>query len=276
VQQGQLNFLYLARAMVHPTNGFGSNPAFQFDDRTSFIDTAQAYYDGNSQGGIYGGVVCAVSVDVHRCVLGVPGMNYSMLLARSSDYVANKPLSAYDPTAFSPGDPTGQIGYSQVFDTAYPDQSQRQLIFDLIQNLWDRSDPNGYAGHMTHGLPNTPDHHVLLQVAYGDHQVANVTAETEARTIGAALRCPPLDPGRTAVTAPFWGLACIDAYPYTGSAIVFWDSHNTPESPLSNTPAHEGADPHGFPRGQVANRAMKGAFLRGEGVVDGCAGHPCP
>ncbi|MDQ1373862.1 MAG: hypothetical protein QOJ09_1200, partial [Actinomycetota bacterium] len=39
---------------------------------------------------------------------------------------------------------------------------------------------------------------------------------------------------------------------------------------------HEGADPHGFPRGQVGNRAMKGAFLRGEGVVDTCAGHPCP
>ena len=44
--------------------------------------------------------------------------------------------------------------------------------------------------------PNTPPHEVLLHVAFGDHQVANVTTEVEARTIGAALRTPALDPGR--------------------------------------------------------------------------------
>jgi hypothetical protein len=69
---------------------------------------------------------------------------------------------------------------------------------------------------------------------------------------------------------------CIDSYPYRKhSAIVFWDSHRTPETPLNNTPSHEGDDPHSFPRSQVSNRAMKGAFLRGEGVVDTCLGVPC-
>ena len=42
-----------------------------------------------------------------------------------------------------------------MFDSAYPDQSQRLLVLDLAQTLWDRSDPNGYASHMTGGLPDT-------------------------------------------------------------------------------------------------------------------------
>ncbi|HEX4654461.1 MAG TPA: hypothetical protein VH274_01825, partial [Mycobacteriales bacterium] len=144
VQQGELNFLYLARLMVHP-QGLSSNAAFQFDDGTSFIDTTSAYYDGNSQGGIYGGTVCAVSIDVRKCALGVPGMDYSILLPRSSDYVAASSLRQFDPTTFDPTDPTSAVGYSELLDSSYPDQSQRLLLLDIAQTLWDRSDPNGFA-----------------------------------------------------------------------------------------------------------------------------------
>ena len=55
--------------------------------------------------------------------------------------------------------------------------------------MWDRGEPNGYANHMTDDpLPGTPPHKVLIEMAYGDHQVANVQTEVEARTIGAPLR----------------------------------------------------------------------------------------
>jgi len=217
VQQGELDFLYLARLMIHPS-GFGANPAFQFADHTPVIDSRQAFYDGNSQGGIYGGTVCAVSVDVRRCALGVPGMDYSILLPRSSDYVAEKPLTSYDPTKFNPSDPQAGIGYSTVFDLSYPDQAQRMLILDLIQTLWDRSDPNGYATHITAGLPHTPSHRVLLQAGYGDHQVANITAETEARSIGAAGLQPPLVAARYGpYHNPFWGIPTPSSFPYQGS-----------------------------------------------------------
>lgn len=280
VQQGELNFLYLARAMIH-SSGFGTNSAFQFADGTSFINTGRAFYDGNSQGGIFGGTVCAVSVDVNRCVLGVPGMDYSILLPRSSDYVANRPLSSYDPTAFSPGDPTGQIGYSQVFDTAYPDQSQRMLLFDLIQNLWDRSDPNGYATHMVAGLPNTPQHHVLLQAGYGDHQVANITAETEARTIGARGLYPPLVCERYApYKDPFWQITPLSAtdFPYDGSAITLLDTgpvrtvaagaHNgTNPPPVADVPNRSGDDPHEAPRRAPFGQVQKADFLSVGGRV---------
>ncbi|HEU5034024.1 MAG TPA: hypothetical protein VFT62_04595 [Mycobacteriales bacterium] len=297
VQQGELNFLYLARLMVHP-QGFSSNPAFQWSDGAdkgkSFIDTSAAYYDGNSQGGIYGGTVCAVSVDVRKCVLGVPGMDYSILLPRSSDYVAEKHLSSYDPTQFDPGDPTGQIGYSQLLDTAYPDQSQRMLILDLIQTLWDRSDPNGYAAHMTDGLPDTPHHDVLLQVAYGDHQVANITAETEARTIGAHAFVPALVPARYApYQDPLWDLPPIRNGSYGGSAIALFDSGpatyerpvdaadgggthaGTTPPPAADIPNREGEDPHEAPRRAACGQEMKSLFLAVDGsAVATCGGAP--
>jgi hypothetical protein len=286
VQQGELNFLYLARLMVHP-KGFGSSTAFQWSDGTSFIDTTQPYYDGNSQGGIYGGTVCAVSVDVRHCTLGVVGMNYSVLLPRSSDYVAQKPLSAFDPTTFDPTDPTAQIGYSQLLDTAYPDQSQRMLVLDLIQTLWDRSDPNGYASHMTSGLPATPTHAVLLQLAYGDHQVANITAETEARTIGAHGFFPPLVPQRFGpYQDPFWDIPPITGGSYAGSAITLFDSgpatnvtpeghHGTDWPPTSDVPNRSGDDPHEAPRRAHCGQLQKDAFLSVNGLATAtCGGGP--
>jgi len=280
VQQGELDFLFLARVMIHP-KGFGSNPAFHFPDGTSFIDTTQAFYDGNSQGGIFGGTVCAVSVDVRRCALGVPGMDYSILLPRSSDYVAKRSLSAFDPRQVDPNDPTGVVGYSNVFDTAYPDQAQRILVLDLLQTLWDRSDPNGYAGHMTAGLPNTPTHSVLLQVAYGDHQVANITAETEARTIRARGVYQPLVTRRYGPYKDvFWDIPAIPAngFPYAGSAITLFDTgparsvaagaHNgTDPPPPADLPNRSGDDPHEAPRRAPWGQTQKSYFLAAGGMV---------
>ena len=278
VQQGELNFTYLARLMVHP-QGFAANPAFQYSDRSTFINTTAAYYDGNSQGGIFGGTVCAISIDVRRCTLGVSGMNYSVLLPRSSDFVAKQSLTQTDLTKFKPTDPTASVGYSSIFDAGYPQQAQRMLILDLIQILWDRSDPDGYATHMTGGLPNTPTHKVLMQIGYGDHQVANITAETEARTIGArAVGTAVVEKRLGPYVDPFWGLAKIKRYPYDGSAIAIFDSgpasHTTSEKhkgtdppPTADVPNRSGDDPHEAPRRAKCAQGMKNAFLRPQGTV---------
>jgi hypothetical protein len=283
---------------VHP-EGFSSVPEFQWDDKTPFIDTTAAFYDGNSQGGIYGGTVCAVSVDVRRCVLGVPGMNYSVLLPRSSDYVSAQHVDEFDPTRIDPTDPNpddviDQVGYSELFDTAYPDQSQRLLIMTLVQSLWDRSDPNGFANHMRGGLPNTPSHEVLLQVAYGDHQVANVTAESEARTIGARGFFDPLVPARFGpYEDPFWGLKAVDDEGWGGSAIALFDTgpasyeravpgtdgggthRGTDWPPTTNTPNRSGEDPHEAPRRAACGQLMKSLFLSAAGTaVPTCGGAP--
>jgi hypothetical protein len=257
VQQGMLNFLFLARLMKDQ-RAFAANAAFQSPgasgtDGKPLIEAGTVYYDGNSQGGIIGGALMAVAQDVHRGVLGVPGMNYSTLLNRSTDWAT----------------------YSVAMYNAYPDKLDQQLIFALIQMLWDRAEADGYAAHMTtRPLPDTPSHRVLMHPAFGDHQVANVAAEVEARTIGARIHWPALEDGRSHEVVPFWGIDPIETYPYAGSAMVIWDS-GTPAPPDTNTAPSQGDDPHGMPRAQPAARTQKATFLRTGNVIDVCGGAPC-
>jgi hypothetical protein len=264
MQQGFVNQMFLGRALVHP-QGLGTNPAFQAAGR-SVIDGERLYYDGNSQGGIMGGALTALSPDFSRAVLGVPGMNYSTLLRRSVDF------DAYAKGQFVDGLQI-PVGLYQN----YPNQLERPLIISLIQMLWDRGEANGYAHHMTTDpLPNTPPHEVLLHVAFGDHQVAPVTAEVEARTIGAVTNPTPLDPGRHSDVEPLWGIPRVDfTTPYAGSAIVYWDS-GSPTPPTTNTPPREGQDPHGHVRNDVKARRQKAVFLSPSGsVTEQCGGGPC-
>ena len=119
---------------------------------------------------------------------------------------------------------------------------------------------------------------MLLHPAFGDHQVANVTTEIEARTIGASLRAPALAPGRDPAVEPFWGIPAITAFPFGGSAMVMWDS-GTPAPPTGNVPPRPpafGDDPHEDPRNTPAAREQKSAFLRTDGtLIDVCGGGPC-
>ena len=116
---------------------------------------------------------------------------------------------------------------------------------------------------------------MLLYEAFGDHQVANVATEVEARTIGASIRQPALDPGRHTDTDPFYGIPAISSFPFDGSALVVWDS-GSPPPPTTNTPPTEGADPHSHPRSDPKARLQKSEFLKvGGKVVDVCGSTPC-
>jgi hypothetical protein len=258
LQQGMLNMLLLGRAMV-AADGFRSHPAFA----GAFDATQRLFYDGNSQGGIEGGALTAVAPDFDRAVLGVPGMNYSTLLQRSVD--------------FAP--------FRSLLEAAYPKPLDRTLIYSLLSNLWDRGEANGYAQYMTRRpLPNTPPHEVLLHVALGDHQVAPVTAEVMARTIGARV-WDKLDPGRSADDEPFFGIPALSDFPYTGSALLVFDSgpltpanpQGTPLPPTGNLPPTAGQDPHEFPRRTQDARTMKDQFLRVGGRLQTppCGGGVC-
>jgi hypothetical protein len=293
VQEGMLAFLYLGRLMAHP-QGLVSNPAFQNAQGQPVIKTGRAVYDGNSQGGIIGGSLAAVMVDGDRASIGVPGMNYSTLLQRSTDFgrgtddECTRPLNGDLPS------------YACLVYKAYPSEQNRQLIFALMQMLWDRGEADGYAWHMTSNpLPNTPAHKVLMNVALGDHQVSNWAAAVEARTIGARLRTPTLDLFRdpTGGYQYFGEIPPIPSYPYDGSAITVWDSgpvnkdcsKGTPPPLLVNEPVFGGCgpagtppdeqggeDPHELVRRTAADRTMKALFLAPGGVVtDQCAGQPC-
>jgi hypothetical protein len=280
-QQGFLNFMFLGRAAVHP-DGFATHDAFQQNDQ-SLIKTADGQdtylvYDGNSQGGIMGGALVAVSPDISRGILGVLGMNYSTLLNRSVDWEGSFDEMARDPEGAFDDLSGGDVPfrYAAPFYATYQDPAERQVVFGLMQMLWDRGEANGYAHHMT-GDPyrNTPSHEVMLQAAWSDHQVANVSAEVEARTIGAPLM-DGLAQGRHWALDPSIDIA---QYPYSGSddnggngsALIYWDSGNaTP--PNGNIPPSEGGDPHGHPRDERAASWQEAHFLLTGEMYDVCNG----
>ncbi len=252
-QQGMLDFLFLGRLMTSP-GGFVSDPAFRAGSAHPVIDTSSSLsYYGNSQGGIQGGALTAVSQEFTRAVLGVPGMDYSLLLNRSVDF-----------------DPFGAI-----LNGSYPDKLVQQIDLGLIQMLWDRSEADGYAQFMTDKpLPGTPPHQVLLEQAFGDHQVANIATETEARTIGAEVHQPALAAGRSPDVVPFYGIQPITGPIGQGSALFVWDS-GTPAPPLTNTPNRAGADPHGVPRAQPSVQQQGATFLLQGVVTNPCGAAPC-
>ena len=273
-QQGILDTLFLARVMIHP-KGFASSPAFQRPDGSSVVDPTTAYFDGNSQGAIMGGAATAVAQDWTKAVLGVPGMNYSTLLSRSVDFSS----------------------YFAVLGAAYPDRVDQEIGYGLLQMLWDRAETNGYAQHITSNpYPHTPAHQVVLDVAFGDHQVSNITAETEARTIGARIRQPALADGRDPESKPYYGLTAPTSYPTNRSLLVYWDSGTLPY-PLGNstptaTDAYRAAcgsldktsierdpacsDPHEDPRRAPQAIAAKDSLFRPNGTaVDPCDAKPC-
>jgi hypothetical protein len=252
-QQGMLDFLFLGRLLSSPV-GFITSPAFRAGASHPVIDTSSplSYY-GNSQGGIEGGALTAVSQGFTRAVLGVPGMDYSLLLNRSVDF-----------------DPFGAL-----LNNSYPDKLVQQIGLGLIQMLWDRSEADGYAQFMTDDpLPGTPAHQVLLEEAFGDHQVANIATETEARTIGAQMHQPGLAPGRSPDVAPFYGIPPLSSPTYGGSALFVWDS-GTPAPPLTNTPNRAGPDPHGVPRAQPSAQRQGATFLLDDLITNPCGTTAC-
>ena len=287
-QQAYINFIYLGRAMMHD-DGFTSSPAFQVDPNdptdsvnggTPALETSKLFFEGISQGAVLGGGLTAVSPDISRSVLNVGGMNYSLLLNRSTDFAQ----------------------YELILNGSYPDLSQRSQLISMAQIMWDRGETNGYAEHaIRDSYANTPDHEILLQPAFGDFQVANVAAEVEARTMGLDVydggptpNGSMLGAGRHWSTDQTFGLTPIPSFPYTGSALVYWDggpptftgplgigsatppNRNIAPTPAGpgNVPLNSGKDPHRYPRDTAIARQQVSDFWNGS--FGACAaGGPC-
>jgi hypothetical protein len=113
-----------------------------------------------------------------------------------------------------------------------------------------------------------------------------VSAEVEARTIGArALQAS--FPARHWSLEPTFGMVPFDVVsgeiqPWTGSAIVYWDSGNFPPPNANIPPAEAGGDPHEDPRRDVNAGDQKATFwLTGQivhvpGNYQNCARFPTP
>lgn len=219
------------------------DPALEFGG-VPILEGAPLGYYGNSQGGILGAAYLAVSPDLERGVLGVPGMPYSTLLSRSVDF---------DP-------------FFLIFQQKYLDHREITLILMVMQTLWDPGEPSGFAEAVNEvPLPNTPPKDVLLQVGIGDAQVTPLGAHVMARAFGAKTVAPQ--------TRPIWGVD--EAQPgFTGSAIVEFGYSDVPEAPKTNVPPNGETDTHECPRREPAGQQQIADFLLTGAVTQHCDG-PC-
>ncbi len=219
------------------------------------IDPTHRYYRGDSQGGIGGGVYMSISTDVTRGLLDNTGAPYDLLLNRSVDF----------------------SGFFIVLKGIYTDPPQLQLGINLIQQLWDNAEPDGYISYITDDtLPcagcaggKTPSHNVLIHDALGDQQVTPWGAHFEARTLGAH--------NLQTTNRELYGLPDAPGG-FTGNGLCeynFWlpDSQNavTQAPPSSSYP-----DPHDALRQLDSAQDMADQFFRTGVINQTCAGGgPC-
>ncbi|MCA9680968.1 MAG: hypothetical protein KC457_02135 [Myxococcales bacterium] len=228
LQQGMLNFMLATRMMK---TSFADDPMFG-----SYIDPSNAYYLGISQGGIFGGTFMALTQDIERGCVGVPGQPYNLLLNRSVDFDT----------------------YFTLLKAGFDDSRDIQMLLALIQGLWDGAEPTGYSHRISNDpFPNTPAHELLIRAAVGDHQVTNLGAHVMARAVGA----PHLDTGIREV----WGLDGVSGS-NAGSTYVEYD-FGLPEDPLENVPHDNCDDPHGKLRQLPEAREQLHTFFQ-TGVVE--------
>ena len=239
LQQGILNAL-LATRMAGGT--LAQDPSLQLNGQSLVSPTAKVYF-GGSQGGILGATYMALSTDVTRGVLAVPGQSYNLMLQRSVDFDQ----------------------FFGLMNLTYKSPLDIQMALDLTQMLWDRAEPSGYSRYIQQNmLPNTPAHSVLMLVAIGDHQVTTLSAHLMARSIGAKNLKP--------VNRSIWGIDEVDA-PYKGSAMIEYDFGLPPE-PITNEPMRAGQDPHPRIREVASAGKTLNDFLQ-TGVAEANCTGPC-
>ncbi|NUN15746.1 MAG: hypothetical protein HUU55_19140 [Myxococcales bacterium] len=209
-QQGFLTMLVLMRNMLNsmaqdPTISLGGSPPYMTD---------MGYYLGGSQGGIYGATYLSLSADILRGVLAVPGQSYALMLPRSIHF----------------------IPFQGILSDVYSDPIDHMFVLSVVQMLWDRAEPTGYAYTLINDpLPDTPPHEVLILEALGDHQVPNLSTELLARAIGAEILQPS--------TSNPYGIKSS-----TGDrkvAMMVDIDYGLPPVPPQNQPMQQGDDPHG-------------------------------
>jgi hypothetical protein len=239
--QGILNFVALQRSM----KGVCSNlEELEIDGQRAY-DPEELYYHGNSQGGIFGGTLAAVSVDVERFALGVGAAGYIVFMPRS----------------------TAWVGYESIMQSWYRDTIDRYLLLSMFGQIWEQSEPAGYVDRITSNpLPGTPAKKVLYQTGRYDALVANVGSDIAARSMGI-----PLLEGSA---YPVWG---IDTFTESSdSGYVIFDLGTSPIEndrvtypTVDSTPTHEGV--RRDPRAQ----SQIDQFFHSDGMVVDTCGDVC-
>jgi pimeloyl-ACP methyl ester carboxylesterase len=132
------------------------------------IDANRVFYFGVSLGGIQGASFMALSPQIERTVLVVPGGGWSTMLPRSYIWA----------------------DIQLFFQAEYPDPLVRQIAIAFLQARFDHSDPVNLA--FVPNLNGQPvgKRKLLMQEAIGDCLIPNMSTELLARALGVSLLEP--------------------------------------------------------------------------------------
>lgn len=243
LQQSLVNHLVLTRLA---RGALADDPAAQVG-KGPLVDRSRTFYWGASLGGIQGASLAAISPDIARAALGVPGGAWSTMLTRSVVLSAIR----------------------DEIDAHYPDPIDVQILAALMQSRFDPVDPVNVGKLLfARPLPDAPSNRLaVLQEAIGDAQVPNVATEILARALGVAQ----IEPANEAV----WGLESVSS-PTLRSALsqykmAGWDQ---PLPPVTNRPAETDNGVHAGVS-LLPNLHLQIAKLWLDGAVEQFCAGPC-
>ena len=255
LRQSQVNTVVLARLLRDAH--FNSDAWFQDMNGRGVLPGRDepAFYFGVSLGGIMGTFLAALTPDIERFNVDVGATNFSILLSRATPFRELEDL---------------------LFNFTQPNVTIQALGIQLIQELWTRGEPAGYARHVTGSnaepLPGAGPKKILMTVARFDHQVSNQASEIMART----LRIPSLEgtaepdkPGIPVLPGP---LDSALVYYDSGALVPGVDDQDIP--PLMNRRVARGrCDPHSARLTTPASLDQLSTFLQPDGeIVNFCDG----
>jgi hypothetical protein len=239
LQQAHLNAQVLVRLFLTQMK---NDPQLQANGH-AISDGSEIYYYGISDGGIQGGTFMALSEDVTRGVLNVPGSTWNLMMMRSHDFTSLK-----------------------VFlNSVYPDFLDQQILIAALQSYWDYTDPISFAPHVLAApLPSSPPKRILVQEAIHDAQVPNLATRLLVRSLGI--------PG-TNLEEPVYA---VDELPAPlDSAYTQWDVHPMPVPPDVNLPPPEDNGAHEAIRRLDPLVEQLRGFFKPDGQVTQTCNGPC-
>jgi len=202
LQQAHVNF----HALVKLMQGDLLKDKSMLVNGKPIADGKERYYVGISNGGIQGVAFAALEPDISRFVFNVSGGFWSLMIQRSSNFVA--------------------LGI--MLEARYPKMLDRAILVSTSQHLWDLTDPASFASMLvTEPLTGHPKKLIMYQESIEDDQVPTISTRSVARSMG----IPQLTPN----VAPIFGLTQ-KAGPLD-SAFMQWDLKLPYRTTKNNTPS---------------------------------------
>lgn len=265
LKQGQINTQVLARMMKDGL--FNSHACFQTrspnpaDCTTAGPDplaegvfpgaSEEMFYYGISLGGIMGAYFAALTPDIERFNIDVPAMNFSVLLQRSTQFVAFEGLLA-------------SIGISDPMDTI--------LGLSVLHELWVRGEPAGYVHLLAADIASNTKK-VLMTMAWLDKQVSNQAQEVLARSLGLPNLVGSVQENLVAIPDVAGPVDSAVVIYDTGSFDIFDPAHEPFIPPLANLIPSGVCDPHSARLTIPASLDQLAAFMQPGGQISNfCTG----